>query len=177
MKKSTDAVRRWRAKQVDLRAVRREEARKRKAKDPHLFNRKASDASLRYKWKNIEQVRRKNAEHARRTRRIDPERYAAVKRKMNANRLALQVKQAGRPRPDSCEICSKTSIRRATSTPVVFDHDHTTGVFRGWICDRCNKVLGLVKDDSVLLLQLADYLAKDGNGEIIGRTKETTSSI
>lgn len=27
-----------------------------------------------------------------------------------------------------------------------FDHDHETGVFRGWLCHNCNKAIGLLGD-------------------------------
>jgi hypothetical protein len=58
---------------------------------------------------------------------------------------------AGRSRNEECEICRKPCLTD-------FDHDHNTGQFRGWICRRCNLVLGMVKDDRKLLRLLADYL-------------------
>jgi Recombination endonuclease VII len=58
---------------------------------------------------------------------------------------------AGRPRPDTCEICRTMNLTD-------FDHDHLSGKFRGWICRRCNLVLGMVKDNARLLRLLADYL-------------------
>jgi len=59
--------------------------------------------------------------------------------------------QAGRPRPEICEICEQKDR-------IVFDHNHKTGAFRGWICNRCNVVLGKVKDDKELLNKLISYL-------------------
>jgi hypothetical protein len=41
-----------------------------------------------------------------------------------------------------------------------FDHCHTTGRFRGWLCRNCNVTLGLVGDDPNKLRALADYLEK-----------------
>jgi len=62
-------------------------------------------------------------------------------------------KLATRPRPERCEICnSKGRICR--------DHNHKTNRFRGWICFRCNTVLGWVDDDRELLRLLIDYLNK-----------------
>lgn len=55
--------------------------------------------------------------------------------------------------PDRCQVC--TSDLR-----VCVDHDHNTGKVRGFLCDRCNVVLGRVKDDPKLLRQLAEYLEK-----------------
>lgn len=71
---------------------------------------------------------------------------------------ALRDKErvARRPRPDSCEICGYRGKQK-----IVFDHSHTHGKFRGWLCDRCNKVLGLSRDDPFLLTGLAWYLELD----------------
>ena len=54
-----------------------------------------------------------------------------------------------------CEICGELNIR------IVFDHCHDAGHFRGWICDRCNKTLGLVKDSIGLLIKMSKYLEND----------------
>jgi hypothetical protein len=64
-----------------------------------------------------------------------------------------QVKAAGRPRPSKCEICGN-------SKKISFDHSHQTGKFRGWLCHRCNCVLGWAHDDPKLLRKLARYLEK-----------------
>ena len=43
---------------------------------------------------------------------------------------------------------------------VVLDHDHTTGGVRGWICHRCNVMLGYAADDQTRLTNAAAYLAR-----------------
>src|SRR3990167_1958797 len=53
-------------------------------------------------------------------------------------------KIAGRKRPEACEICQIKGV-------MMFDHDHKTGKFRGWICMKCNTVLGKVNDDKKIL--------------------------
>lgn len=65
--------------------------------------------------------------------------------------LSTKEELAGRKKPDSCEICGAMSV-------IHFDHDHKTGKFRGWICRRCNLVLGMVKDNQELLVDLSNYL-------------------
>lgn len=50
----------------------------------------------------------------------------------------------------SCPICHKSTIVNVTSK-VVLDHDHTTGIARGWICDSCNTGMGRFKDDIIFL--------------------------
>jgi len=56
-------------------------------------------------------------------------------------------------KPEQCEICG--SIGR-----ICYDHDHNTGKFRGWLCNRCNLTLGLVKDNTETLIALANYVKK-----------------
>lgn len=70
-----------------------------------------------------------------------------------AQREELRLRFAGRPRPKACETCGKEKQIR-------FDHCHTTGSFRGWICDNCNLALGLVKDDPAVLRNLAAYIER-----------------
>ena len=64
-----------------------------------------------------------------------------------------QENKAGRRSPSFCEVCGEREI-------ICFDHDHSTGKFRGWICKRCNFILGLSKDSPSLLRQLAGYLER-----------------
>jgi hypothetical protein len=65
-----------------------------------------------------------------------------------------QLLLAGRPKPEHCELCGGLPDKKG----IVWDHDHASGEFRGWLCGRCNLVLGKVKDDPELLRKLADYL-------------------
>jgi hypothetical protein len=41
---------------------------------------------------------------------------------------------------------------------LVVDHCHRSGKVRKLLCQRCNRTLGFVNDDSTLLFKLADYL-------------------
>jgi hypothetical protein len=74
-------------------------------------------------------------------------------------------KLAGRRCPEVCELCGKPDTR----TRLHFDHDHdccnTTfpekscgRCFRGWLCGKCNKTLGMVEDNPEYLEALAAYL-------------------
>lgn len=38
------------------------------------------------------------------------------------------------------------------------DHDHDTGLFRGWLCHDCNKALGFFKDRADLLRAAIEYI-------------------
>jgi hypothetical protein len=77
----------------------------------------------------------------------------AQQRELQQRRGKLEV-QAGRPRPSACDICGEVRER------IVFDHCHQRGHFRGWLCDRCNTVLGFIEDDASLLMKIAAYLQR-----------------
>lgn len=89
--------------------------------------------------------------------RTDEKRKASIE-KANANRLIIRNKKleklARRTKPLNCEVCGDTE-------KICFDHCHKNNHFRGWICDRCNKILGLAKDKPDLLNKLKIYLEKD----------------
>jgi hypothetical protein len=67
-----------------------------------------------------------------------------------------RISLAGRPRPDLCEACGRHPGDRI----LVFDHSHTKGHFRGWLCHRCNMALGLVDDNPQILVKLIAYLKR-----------------
>ena len=73
--------------------------------------------------------------------------------------LMSKERLAGRPRPKRCEVCK--SWGRKYKKGLCFEHNHKTGEFRGWVCHRCNYILGLAKDDFKLLENLATYLKKN----------------
>lgn len=62
-----------------------------------------------------------------------------------------------RARVVKCEICGKHK-------PLVVDHDHATGAFRGLLCSSCNTSLGKF-GDSIEILNLAiAYLSREQRG-------------
>lgn len=83
----------------------------------------------------------------------NPEAKCRDKNSYEKNRLLNNLENlAGRKKPQVCEICGEINKK------ICFDHCHKTGRFRGWVCHRCNFVLGLVKDDSDVLKKLIKYL-------------------
>lgn len=70
------------------------------------------------------------------------------------------AKHAPRPKPEQCEVCG--AFGNDTKKGIVYDHNHNTGKFRGWICLRCNVALGMVKDNIEILQNLIKYL-EDNN--------------
>jgi hypothetical protein len=127
-----------------------EQARRYRKKHPET-NKKAK---AKYRETNIEKIRESDRIAQARRRKADPEgqkiRYERWRNKKEAELWDI----AGRPRAERCELCME-------SVMTVFDHCHDGGHFRGWICDRCNRVLGSVKDDTELLKAMIRYLEND----------------
>lgn len=78
--------------------------------------------------------------------------------KANKRNLIMREAAAGRPRPAECEICARAGR-------VVWDHDHTSSRFRGWICNRCNLILGKSEDSIDLLHKLIAYIERSNSIE------------
>ena len=69
-------------------------------------------------------------------------------------------KLAGKPKyPElgtPCHNCGRTDKK------LVFDHDHETLAHRGWLCDNCNRSIGMLGDTIESLERAIRYL-KEGN--------------
>lgn len=65
----------------------------------------------------------------------------------------LSIEQAARIRENAeCWICQST-------TKLVVDHCHSTGVIRGVLCNNCNTGLGMFKDDTERMARGIEYLS------------------
>lgn len=82
----------------------------------------------------------------------NPEKHRAAVRKSN-RKYAGVVDAHGETKTGPCEICD-------TDGKLVLDHDHSTGIFRGWLCDPCNRGLGCFKDNLARLQRATTYLEK-----------------
>lgn len=67
-----------------------------------------------------------------------------------------QYEQMRQLQENSCAICGthQDTLPRA----LCVDHDHDTGKIRGLLCDTCNRGLGLLKDNQVILNRAIRYL-------------------
>ena len=72
-------------------------------------------------------------------------------------KILREIKKTAPPRPDCCECCGRKASDTAIGT-LVLDHDHQTGKFRGWICDRCNLGIGKLGDNIEGLQRGIKYL-------------------
>jgi hypothetical protein len=61
-----------------------------------------------------------------------------------------------------CAICNQPETQQCYKTGVPYnlavDHDHKTGKIRQLLCSRCNRALGIVDDNTELLLKMIDYI-------------------
>jgi len=57
------------------------------------------------------------------------------------------------PEGSCCAICGATE-------KLVFDHDHQREVFRGYLCDPCNRSMGVLGDNIQGLLRCVNYLQR-----------------
>lgn len=57
-----------------------------------------------------------------------------------------------------CEICGRESDR-----PMPLDHDHETGALRDFLCEACNKGIGLLGDCPATLRLAAEYIERHKN--------------
>ena len=105
-----------------------------------------------------------NREYMRKWQRDNPEKVKAIElryflkdpeRRRNQSRRSIEktrMSLATRPRSETCEICGVGDVR------IVLDHNHTTGKFRGWICNHCNSSLGFARDNVDTLYKMINYL-------------------
>lgn len=61
-----------------------------------------------------------------------------------------------------CAICKTSDWGRPSPS---IDHDHETNKVRGLLCNRCNRVLGLIGDSIPILKEMIKYLEENGKEE------------
>ena len=61
---------------------------------------------------------------------------------MNRNKT-IAKRNAPRKMPDNCECCGRPRGKKS----LCCDHIHGSDLFRGWICQACNKGIGMTIDD------------------------------
>lgn len=97
--------------------------------------------------------------------------YTANAEKVNSQRKAFRksnvekLRQTGRKQQGikdatgespsgNCEICGLHFKK------LHYDHDHDTGLFRGWLCNRCNVGVGMLGDDVDIVRAAETYLRR-----------------
>jgi hypothetical protein len=93
-----------------------------------------------YKARAIKRWRKKN-----------PKRVREIARK--AQGLPVPT----RPEPEHCESCG---VSPPEGHVLCLDHDHCSGKFRGWLCKKCNRGIGILGDTLARVEQAAVYLRR-----------------
>lgn len=101
---------------------------------------------------NPEKRREKQRLYAERRRAKDPEKARMLERKYKG------MPEPTRPEPAACESCGGPP--KGKHKRLVVDHDHTTGVFRGWLCDLCNRGIGMLGDNTSGVAKALAYLER-----------------
>lgn len=78
--------------------------------------------------------------------------------KRNAGRRRNKTPIPAHPMPALCECCGGPP--NGCSKELVPDHCHAVGAARGWLCSKCNLLLGLLGDDLVPLKQRYEQLRR-----------------
>lgn len=63
---------------------------------------------------------------------------------------------------DVCAICKQSGFKMHKNKEhgLNLDHCHNTGKIRGWLCDNCNRALGLFKDNVEVMKTAIEYLER-----------------
>ena len=79
------------------------------------------------------------------------------------NKLLYNLhKKYGHLKPEdgtNCPLCDRVVEKKdGNSNKWCLDHNHTTGEYRGWICHKCNNLIGRANEDGNTLIKLGNYL-------------------
>ena len=81
-----------------------------------------------------------------------------------AKKLAKTLLSHSRLHRTCCELCGKTDN-------IVFDHHHEKNIFRGWLCNGCNRSIGMLGENLDQILKVVNYLNKTEQKIITLNTK------
>ena len=71
-------------------------------------------------------------------------------------RIIREIKKTAPPKPEHCECCGELV------KSFHCDHDHETGLFRGWLCAHCNQGIGKLGDNLAGVMKAITYLSTNG---------------
>jgi hypothetical protein len=112
----------------------------------------------RKRWKaNPENRARLNLYENKRRRELGWTNPAQKIRQQRYDRKRRGIPEPTRACPDNCENCGN-KLDKGFKTHL--DHCHTTGKFRGWLCNRCNMGIGALGDSTEGLQRAIEYLKR-----------------
>jgi hypothetical protein len=105
-------------------------------------------ANKRWGERNKERMRKYRARWAKEKRAKDPTLLMTIRKRRG-------LPEPTRATPSACECCGVPA-----SKALDLDHCHISGVFRGWLCNRCNRGLGFFNDSIEGLMNAVRYLQR-----------------
>ncbi len=82
--------------------------------------------------------------------------YLASARRSELKKTRGKIENIQYPIPANCEACG--ILLASTAKGACLDHCHLTGMFRGWLCHKCNSALGLAGDTPQAVRKLLAYI-------------------
>jgi hypothetical protein len=82
------------------------------------------------------------------------------KRRAKRHKLLPEHYRIARDACPNCQSCGVTMTEGTGAAGRCIDHDHVTGIRRGFLCRACNGALGLLYDDPVKIQALKDYIER-----------------
>ena len=79
-----------------------------------------------------------------------------------ANRILRKLKKTAPTIPPKCDLCGI----ECSPQKLQLDHDHETGLFRGWLCNKCNSALGHLGDNVKFVKRALKYLERTNRGYV-----------
>lgn len=114
----------------------------------HKARIRSQDPETKARIKALKAARRLNPEYKKRER--------ALARQKERERQGLPIPTRAAPADNVCECCGLMQYGAA----LALDHDHPTDKFRGWLCSRCNRAMGLFGDSIEGLMKAVHYLER-----------------
>lgn len=118
---------------------------------------RALESQRKYRAKNRKEINRKAKERQRKYYAKEENRLKRYKynKEWWKKKIEEREEEIGRKKPEKCEICNGSGDGYGK---ICFDHCHKTDRARGWICMKCNTILGKVDDNVRLLEKIIEYL-------------------
>lgn len=85
--------------------------------------------------------------------------WTLVKRCARYNITPAEFVTAYEAQEGKCLVCYETISQMDSA----IDHNHKTGEFRGILCKKCNRAIGMLQDSPTILRRAAEYLETKGN--------------
>lgn len=96
---------------------------------------------------------------------LDPVKYSYLEIEQNLySRYGISIEEYAYmfyEQEGKCSICKRLHSEFARG--LVVDHNHTTGLIRGLLCDNCNRALGFFKDNIDSIVSAISYINQNTN--------------